>query len=845
MQKIDNYLSSNMCVLLYKKMSDDNENISIIDQIMTMNGKYTTKQLITLTYHCSCLKSIVDIDASIDRYDDEIKDFLDIVIDYECYELLKFVNLFCCLTNDKIVLERALDDVNFLKNISTYIKLDINYDIFDDYEYIDFNVIKLLHENHELPTDIIMKMDDRKLLMTIENKNDISYLINEMKIKPLKKPVIIFCDIVCNYGIVISSDYNDTFSCNHNDYDEYCDYRKHKLVLHNLIRYFDVNCINEIQLINCKKFIESMDIEDKLYFCGFTICSPKNIVYNELINNIKSHDMNIIIDFSIKHNLPRLIFIDKLTNDNVNYVVKKILDGSYYQLSYKTICKLLDGHDIIIDYDFTTSLSTLKFIVSKLDALIIGKCLIYIDDSIDDISSFLQKYNIYDMINIDVILSKINIKDLLHKSTDYIKFFIKKLMEINDIKPIFSNIWLHEFFNAAFDKFDKNNTESSNGAYKLIRYLHDKNILSIKLNNTMTISYKTLLFLFNNNYISSDDINNYQLNFNHLEYFGSSESLMWLNKINCIPNDYITMIKLAKHSYSSRYIIDNVNLVNMSSDEIYKLVYELSISDPLMTSDYLLSQNLVNKEMLLENNLIIINKLIKHIDFIKVLLKYDFTKEELFNNINYIDIQDTDFYKKIFEHYKITKEDLINNDDELYKIICTNMMFYNLHIILQDIGFTSNDFKRGNNCFLKNATIKNNIRSIKYLHKDLHFTQEDFMIENSVLISLAQQHDANNVINYYRRNLRIHNNNTRNINHNDDNDYEPKNPIKKNHIDNMLVINCDNYYCSLCQENIDNNQKYTWKCCNADICIDCGNRSIGKQEAKCPFCRSALEKIND
>jgi len=72
-------------------------------------------------------------------------------------------------------------------------------------------------------------------------------------------------------------------------------------------------------------------------------------------------------------------------------------------------------------------------------------------------------------------------------------------------------------------------------------------------------------------------------------------------------------------------------------------------------------------------------------------------------------------------------------------------------------------------------------------------------------------------------------------------EYIPKNPIRQYHLDKMQLNSDDEYYCSLCQETINGGIRYNWKCCNKNICHECGQRSIGKQESKCPFCRSLCE----
>lgn len=837
-------------------MPENLENNNIINDIIKLTDELEIKQTVTLTYYCSLLYAYNDDYSSNEELIDKcIENILDFINEYGCYRILSTINLFFDLSSNKIIQQYALENIIFLKNMAPYVKFEINDEFFDDNEGIcDFDAIKILHQYHGLTSDDIVKCCKCSypcvpdiITNMVRNKNDIDYLINTMHFDYNKIQELIFRDVICNYGVIIESNSDDIFEYNGQYKYSYKYKGEHNIkcnVLYNLMRYFKKNNINDIQLKNCLTLINRLSFDTRLMFCNEQNNYTGNIIYDELVSNIKSHELNCIIDFNIRRRLESFICIDTgdITLDNINYVIKNLLDNKYKIHTFKTIFELVKNYDIVIDYDFTISLTILEFITLKLNAKITGKCTICLhdNDNTNDniINAINEKYNISNMICIDTIFSKLDICCLLNKSTEYVNEYINMLIDINNIKQIFTPLWLHKFFNVAFYK----RTGNHSCFYVLIKYLHDKNILTIPLHNNIILSSEILKFLFDYNYISSDDIIKHQLNLNNLEHFGSEKTLKWLNKINCIKNDYDTIIKLAKYDYASQYILNKINTLNISFEQKYDILYTLSEYNPKITADFLLDddENILTKQTLLADNLKLINNCIKYINTTYFLTKYQLTEKELFSNIQHISTQDTSFYENIFKYYGIKRDNLLANDCELYLMICTNMMFYNLHKILQDVGFTPNDFKLGCNCFLKQATIINNIRSIKYLHKDLHFVKEDFMIENCVLLTLAEENNAANVLNYYRSNLKIRQPPViRNI----DNDYLLKNPITKQHVQNMLVLDCNAYYCSLCQDDINDNKKYKWKCCGVDICIDCGNRSIGKQEAKCPFCRKILNNI--
>jgi len=72
-----------------------------------------------------------------------------------------------------------------------------------------------------------------------------------------------------------------------------------------------------------------------------------------------------------------------------------------------------------------------------------------------------------------------------------------------------------------------------------------------------------------------------------------------------------------------------------------------------------------------------------------------------------------------------------------------------------------------------------------------------------------------------------------------DESYNPQDTMSKNQLEQMEIYLNDKYSCSLCYDSFYG-KRYNWKCCNQNICIECGLQSIGKQETKCPFCRNHL-----
>jgi len=116
-------------------------------------------------------------------------------------------------------------------------------------------------------------------------------------------------------------------------------------------------------------------------------------------------------------------------------------------------------------------------------------------------------------------------------------------------------------------------------------------------------------------------------------------------------------------------------------------------------------------------------------------------------------------------------------------------------------------------------------------------TEHGYYHERLIMDMQLHMTTSNDVLTNYLFARMVANQNASNLPYEFMHDFVPKNPITQNHLDKIIFNSNDEYYCSLCQETIGGGKRYVWKCCNKNICHDCGLRSIGKQESTCAFCR--------
>ena len=575
-----------------------------------------------------------------------------------------------------------------------------------------------------------------------------------------------------------------------------------------------INCYQEYFVFKVKKKTTLLYLDTKILHLflkkGFDI-KYRNFIFLFLKNNIKTINSsykfinkfdNKTLDNSI------LQKINKLFNNN-DYDIKNIeniINISNRIIKKNNLFKLIEKNIIKLENNFYANTSLSRFLNTKnifnyfkYDGIIIN-------------NNSIEKNRLYSLISINYYNKNYNITSKLNKSE--LKQISTKgtiiLTEKNNI-----NTWIDLIkYSIPENKIYKIITK------KDLRNIYNRDILNIDflimnvnfINNKYFKNYYNKYNIENNNLFYNLIINSIYDNLFNKNILNEKLNNLYIFKWNNIIFDDIEKIQY----------IDKNNFINyLSSNNIkyYLLNNNINnINNKIL--DYVIDNSIINVKNKIENEFIYINNInIEYDNF------YNFIKEELL-------IKDTTKSNIIYNFIKLS---LDNNELNLYNNL------FDLEDNKKKSLFLINSSKYN---FNVNTIDKlNNINEL-YYNNLINKEYEKLEILNNFFKNKDEKETCNNFINeYFNKNIlnkyEINENILINKIKNDINKYKSKIGYFQNIINNLELNNC---VCSICIENINNNNNLCIINCGHSFCKNCLTNYVIQQDKKykCPICRNSF-----
>lgn len=357
---------------------------------------------------------------------------------------------------------------------------------------------------------------------------------------------------------------------------------------------------------------------------------------------------------------------------------------------------------------------------------------------------------------------------------------------------------------------------------------------------------------------------------------------------------------IKKQKIDVNLIIKNNQKNLKCTDEIIYLVKNNIIDSDCLKNNlsYIVNNNIILLKFCINGSIISINDL-QNINDVTNYESIKYLHEELL-------LKNDEWYNQITAwNIHIVKYlcEIVKLDDKVFKLNLNYLINNNIDgiisYLLSTISFSKNDFKnvlyyknlkmleyvhKNELADIKSDVIMSNLRIdldiIKYLHKEVNFTKDDFRKENLIIIKklcddvpeleilfdiIKYLHMEvgfisndfthfiqyiNNILNrsdesypFYEQCLEIYfycveffDIDRENINING--------KITMKILDEMKVMSSKVFKCVICLNNISGHDyMYSPKCCinyDRNICKDCGYNAIGVMDSKCLFCRKSL-----
>ena len=578
-----------------------------------------------------------------------------------------------------------------------------------------------------------------------------------------------------------------------------------------------INYYQEYFVFKVKKKTTLLYLDTKILYLflkkGFDI-KYRNFIFLFLKNNIKSNNSSYkFINKSDNKKLDNCILekINKLFNNNEYDIknIENIINISNRIIKKNNLFKLIEKNIIKLENNFYANTTLSRFLNTKnifnyfkYDGIIINNSIeknrLY---SLISINYYNKSYNLISKLNksdLKQISTKCTIilteKNNINKWIDLIKYSIheNKIYKIITKKD-FKNLYNRDILNIDFLIINVNFI--NNKYFK--NYYNKYNIDNNKLFYNLIINsiYDNL---FNKNILNEKLNNLYLFKWNNIIFDD-------IEKIECIDkNNFINYLSISNIKY---YLLNNnINNTNNINNKIF---------------DYVINNSIVNIKNKIDNEFIYINNI--DIDYDNF---YNFIKEELL-------IKDNKKSNIIYNFIKISLDDielnLYNNlinlvDNKKKSLFLMNSSNYNYNV---------NTIDKLNNI---NELYYNNLINKEY---------EKLEILNNFFKNKDEKDSCNKFINEYF-NKKILNEYEINENilitkiKNDINKYKSKIDYFQNIINNFEL---NNYVCSICIENIDNNNNNLCIInCGHSFCKNCLTNYVIQQDkkCKCPICRESF-----
>jgi len=454
----------------------------------------------------------------------------------------------------------------------------------------------------------------------------------------------------------------------------------------------------------------------------------------------------------------------------------------------------------------------------------------------------------------------------LHKTLNYDFNSLKK--NINILYSIYSDAKLLKYFNINYFDDDINNID-----YVSIECLEliteSKNVEKILCEMLFSnfVDEKNIKYIVSNHKINIDILENIITDKrNKHSEFASDADLLILNDIGINRDIVLNFLNHIHIIGGSRYNLNLFNEIydkfNITFDDIIKNVDEFNeldnysfkrlITKLKLTNEQLIELfnkypfqiplSIVNDTLTKEQSFKCIHKLCDE-DIIQYFDSYQITKSELVNN-NYeftkLFPMRLELLTKLHKDLQFDKDDFMNIFDMIIDNVSISMTKY-LHGKLK---FTTDDFRWNNNSYLIKSVENNHVSCVKYLYNHVGLIIDDFKVNNSYILGVSLEFRSDRMSNFLLNtvgmslydliNDRVY------TNINGENFYKPLITINNAMLEKIKITNDHEYICDICGYENNDNYKYVMNCCRKNICIECGNRSVGKQAAICAFCRQQI-----
>jgi len=835
----------------YKNIMDDNDYIDIIVCHTNIINTHIYKQ------H--------DIRSHIDTLVNHINK-------YECYDILQSVSNFImkiplnCETVKLIFESDKLFDC-LKKNIDIYLGSYLS-------SYCDELQIKTLHIFRNLDVNKLSKHHNQHILFSqlIDDVNFWNYF-HEMKQKyQICFHYLIFADIMNKHDNLVYM----------YDPDIHWDNNNFVRVLLNICAYFDKN-----DKVNNKKSIildllEYYDLNVNNFIESFNVLvnKKKDHLYNSKIIKILSKyfyekyelDVNLLV---LSNHINQ--FHDKSLDE---MLLKKIIDK-------KTINKLVESIcDNVINFKILKSLNIKKITYEKYISLkqiyalndiecVNTKLILMPCDNVNLLNKV--KCNVINMIDSSILLENIidDMKVLVFPSITTTEL----LLELFKHKNVFeNNDYIQKYYDIVFNMklsdeninnvLDFTNTLLEHNMvkilnpyaipYKIFKLIEgcdiveiDNNLLINSLNTYNLYSY--FKYLYRKNYLNNNIIVNVLHNF----YNNCEEILEYLDLEKLKPDDKKTLLK-------------NIEECCIDIEDFIRILGKILCIDDFKDNDYCL----LKKFLKYDNCNVVFNHLIINDSICRI---------DILNVLNFLINDYDEEFELLCDNQHISYDDIMLDNHKYFLRLCrdNNINTGKLYKFFEYLDFDADDYAAHHYMFIKRVVQEDNSDVFKMLIEQ-NCMPECYQIVNSGIYdcpdilcyirihsiydnddddndSVFSSNDPYHVIthifeqdyydddNYddYDNDHNGVNDISSSSNYNGPSFYNPKNKMTRELLDNFFCENnhTDNNECFICLENILSYANvYKMPCCKKIMCINCGNKSINVQEAKCACCRHVFEE---
>jgi hypothetical protein len=571
-----------------------------------------------------------------------------------------------------------------------------------------------------------------------------------------------------------------------------------------------INCYQEYFVFKVKKKTTLLYLDTKILHLflkkGFDI-KYRNFIFLFLKNNIKN--INSTYKFINKFDnktLDNYILqkINKLFNNN-DYDTKNIetiINISNRIIKKNNLFKLIEKNIIKLENNFYANTTQSRFLNTK-------NIFNYFKYDGIIINNSIEKNRLYSLISINYYNKNYNITSKLNKSE--LKQISTKctiiLTEKNNI-----NTWIDLIKYSIHE----------NKIYKIItkkdlKNLYNRDILNIDF---LIINVNFINNKYFKNYYNKYDVDNNKLFYNLIinsiydNLFNKNILNEKLNNFYIFKWNNIIFDDVEKIEY-----IDKNNFINyLSTNNIKYYLLNNNINDKIL--NYIINNSIVNIKNKIDNEFIYLNNIdIEYDNF------YNFIKEELLikdnekSNIIYnfikvsLDNNELNLYNSLFDlednkkkslflmnssnyNFNVNTIDKLNNINESYYNNLINKEYEKLEIL--NNFFKNKDEKDSYNNFIND-----------YFNKKI---LNEYEINENILISKIKS-----IINKYK--------------------------LKIEYFQNIITnLELNNYVCSICIENIDNNNNLCIINCGHSFCKNCLTNYVIQQDkkCKCPICRDSF-----